>query len=203
VIRLARLLARLVGIALLWLTALAGIAAAIFSIQGAHGTLSLPGLASDIRLPVVRAQVGGFLAHLAAPGSVAIIALLCGVGAILAGLLLLAGTWLSPRPRRIVLERTRAGSLGALRRPLALAAAARAEQPEEVRRARARARARRRGDGGRVRVHARAAMPAGRRQARGSATAAVAALADGLPLRIRVKGHPPRRRERRHPEAFR
>jgi hypothetical protein len=203
VIVLARLLARVVGIVLMALIAAVGLAAAVFCIQGDHDTLSLSALAAHARLPLVRGNVDAFLSQLTASGSVAWLALGCGIAAIGLGLILLIGIWVTPRPRRIVLERDDMGSLGALRRPLARLAARRAEQPDEVRRARARARARRRRDGGRIHVTARAATPAGGGQARTAATASLAALDDELPLRVRVTGRRPSRRDRRHSEATR
>jgi hypothetical protein len=192
----ARLLARLIGFALLVVIAAAGIVAAVFCIQSGHATLSLPALASDLQLPQLRDHVGDLLGSIEAGGPVAILAVLCGLGAVAIGLLLAAGAWLTPRPRRIVLERTEHGSLGSLHRPFAALAARSAEEPDEVAGARARARAGRRRDGGRLRVMARTARHNDPRRAKGQAQASVAQLTDGLPVRVRVTARPPSRRDR-------
>lgn len=196
-ILLARLLARLLGIALVALLALAGLAAAVFGIQGGHRTLSLAALAGHLRLPQLRADTGRFLTQLTAPGPVALVAAVCGAGAVLLGLVLLLGAWTRPRPRRIVLARTTDGSLGALRRPLSRTLTARLVKHDEVQQARTRARPRRRGAGGRIRVTARAAAGTERRQARTVARAESARWLQGLPLQIRVSSRRPSRSARR------
>jgi hypothetical protein len=61
-------------------------------------------------LPAVRRHVGHFLSQISAPGDTAGLALVCGIGAILLGLLLLRGTLRSAKERLVVLE---AGSDGA------------------------------------------------------------------------------------------
>ena len=190
-IALARILTRLVGIALLTLLAVGGAAAAVFCISGGHGTLSLPALAGDIHLPQLRDDIGAFLNQVSAHGSIAVVAGLAGLAAVALGALLLAGAWLPTRQRVIVLDHTPDGALAATRRPLAQAVTALALQPSEVIRARTRARARRGHDGGRVRVRVRAASPADKQQAGGAAATAVAALAQPLALRVRVRARKP------------
>jgi hypothetical protein len=190
----ARLLSRLLGFVLLVLLAAAGLVAAVFCIQGDHDTLSLPALADDLSLGQLRDHVGGFLDQITASGPIAVIAVLCGVGAVVVGLVLLAATWLRARPRRIVLVRTEHGTLGALQRPLARLAASQAERPDEIARARARALAGRTGDGGRLRVRARTIEHTDPRRAQVQARASVAQLTDGLPLRLRVTARRPNRR---------
>ena len=99
-IALARILTRLVGIALLTLLAVGGAAAAVFCISGGHGTLSLPALAGDIHLPQLRGDIGAFLNQVGAHGSIAVVAGLAGLAAVALGLLLLAGAWLPTRQAR-------------------------------------------------------------------------------------------------------
>ncbi|HEX5192191.1 MAG TPA: hypothetical protein VFW09_05250 [Solirubrobacteraceae bacterium] len=198
-IPVARLLSRLVGLLLLTLVAAVGIVAAVFCIQGDHGTLSLPRLAAHLRLPQLRDNVGSFFDQVTAPGPVAIIAVLCGLAAVALGLLLLVGAWVSSRPRRIVFERTPEGSLQSLRRPLGRLAAERAAAPAEVSTARARARAARAGAGGRLRVSGRAATHVDRRRAQASAAASVAQLTADLPLRTRITMRRPGRRRTETP----
>lgn len=152
---LARLLAQLLGVLLLVAMAVAGAAAAVFCIQGGHGTLSLPGLASDLHLAQLRDTIGSFLARLQADGPVAVISGVSGAGAILLGLVLLTGSLVSPRERLIVLSDGDRGQIAARRRALAQAAADLAEQPRSVQHARVRARPWRRKTGGRLRIRVR------------------------------------------------
>ncbi len=194
---LARALSRLVAIALMALLAVAGGAAAIFCIGSGRGTLALASLAADAHLPQLRSAVDSFLTQLTAAGPVAIVAALCGAGAVVLGGLLIAGAWVTPRPRRIVLEHTEDGTLGALRRPLARAVADRALMPAEIGRAHARAWSRRRRDGGRVRVTVHAVPGGARRPAGEAARAALKAAGDGSLLRVRVRAHGASRRDRR------
>ncbi|HEY6396311.1 MAG TPA: hypothetical protein VIX82_02540, partial [Solirubrobacteraceae bacterium] len=90
-ILLARALVRLVSFLLLVILAVAGIVLAVFCIDTGTSGPSLGKLASILHLGSVRDTVGHWLAQLEASGSVAVIAGLCGLGAILLGLLLLAG----------------------------------------------------------------------------------------------------------------
>ncbi|MBV9683079.1 MAG: hypothetical protein JO046_14920, partial [Solirubrobacterales bacterium] len=86
-IALAHLLARVVGFLALVALAAAGLLLAIFCIgTGTHGP-SLGGLAKLLSLPSVRDAVGDWLARVERPGSVAVIAAVCGLGAIALGLL--------------------------------------------------------------------------------------------------------------------
>jgi hypothetical protein len=115
---LLRALARVVGAALMVVLALFGLGVAMYCVDALVGL----GAARPDRLldlPGVRRTVGGFLNRLAAPGSTAGLALLCGLGAMLLGVLLLVGI-LGRRRRRLVLleENGDGGIIAARTRPL-------------------------------------------------------------------------------------
>jgi hypothetical protein len=152
-ILLARLVARVVGFLLLVALAVAGIVLAVFCIgTGTHGP-SLGGLARLLSLGSVRDSVGDWLARMEAPGSVAVIAGLCGLGAIACGLLLLAGVLIPRRERLVQLAEEEQGTVAARRRPLAQIATALVEQVRGVTEARVRVRPFRT-SGGRLAVRA-------------------------------------------------
>lgn len=112
-ILLLRPLVRLISV--LWLLAL-GLVALGVAVYCLDGLISLGSARPDrlIGLVSVRRHVGDFLGQLAAPGSVAWLSLLCGVGAILVGLALLIGIFRRPRERLALLESDpRAGTLAA------------------------------------------------------------------------------------------
>lgn len=109
---LARSLARLVGVAWTLVLAALGLGIAAYCVD------ALVGLGSArpdrlLSLPSVRRHVGDFLAQLGAHGPVASLSLLCGVGAVVAGVLLIAGL-LASGPRVAVLERDGSEPLGTL-----------------------------------------------------------------------------------------
>jgi Family of unknown function (DUF6286) len=133
--------------------ALSGLVLAVFCIgTGTHGP-SLGGLASLLSLHSVRDTAGDWLARVEAPGSVAVIAGVCGLGAILLGLLLVAGVLVPRRERLVQLAEDERGKLAARRRPLAQLATALVEPVRGVTEARVRVRPFRR-TGGRVSVRA-------------------------------------------------
>jgi hypothetical protein len=156
---LLRALLRLVTFVLLVVLAVAGLAAAVFSIQGGTGGLSLPKLAEYAQLPAVRDRTGDLLSAVEASGGVARYSLLAGALAMLLGLLLLVAALVPRRERLVELERGDDGTLNARRRPLAQAARALVEPARGVTEAKVRARARRRG-GGTLRVRALRTRPA-------------------------------------------
>lgn len=98
-----RALARLIG--MLWMLALAllGLGVALYCFDG---LVSLDSVRPDrlLGLPGVRRYVGHFLDQLVAPGPTAGLALICGLGAMLLGLLLLLGTLRSAKQRLALLE---------------------------------------------------------------------------------------------------
>jgi hypothetical protein len=182
---LLRLLVRVLSFLLLLALALAGLAAAIFSIQGGKETLSYHNLASLIRLPETRDASSGWFDQLGADGPVAVIALLCGLGAIVLGLLLIAGVLIPRRERRVALEDSQAGLLDARRRPLAGAARALAEQARGVTEAKVRARPRRR-TGGTLRVRADRTRQTDANQARRSIEDQLKPLTEPFAMRVKI-----------------
>jgi hypothetical protein len=101
---LLRVLTRLTGVVLMLILALAGLGLALFCLDG---FIHLGSARPDrlLHLPVVRDHVGQFLRQVSAPGAAAGLALLCGVGAIVLGILLIAGLLAPRRQRLVVLER--------------------------------------------------------------------------------------------------
>lgn len=192
-ILIAQALARLVGFVLVLALAFAGAAVAVFSIQAGSATLSLPNLASLLALPELRDSVGAWLTDLEGPGPVATVAAAAGAGAVLLGLVLLAGALLPRRERLVIIERSDAGILSARRRAVATALRALAEQPRDVVRAKARVRPRRRGLGGRARLTVYHAQTAAERTTAATAKRRVTPLADRLSLRLRTRTRVPRR----------
>jgi hypothetical protein len=188
-----RALARLVAALLAAALAAGGLAVALFSIQGASATLSLPGLAARLRLDDLQVAVGMWLGDLQAGGPVAQVAALAGAGAMALGVLLLFGVLGRRRERLIVVRRDDDGTIAARPRVVGQAAVALGEQSRDVLRARDRTTARHRGVGGRLRLtiyHAPSTdgdgtMAAGR--------ARIQALADAFSLRADVRVRVPRR----------
>lgn len=138
---LLKALAGLLAFLLLLALALAGLAAAIFSIAGEGATLSLGQLAEWLRLPGLRDGVGAWLGRLEDDDVPDAWSLLGGLAAVLTGLLLLAAVFGRRRPRAVALEPT--GHLKARRRALADVASDLARRAPGVSAARARVRGRR------------------------------------------------------------
>jgi hypothetical protein len=122
-----RPLVRLIGFLWMLVLALFGLAVALYCVDA---LVSLGSIRPDrlLHLPSVRDHVGHFLGQLAAAGSTAGLALLCGVGAMLLGVLLLIGVVGRRRERLVILEQDgQAGTIAARRRPLGAMARALAE----------------------------------------------------------------------------
>ncbi len=186
-ILLARALVRLVSFLLLVILAVAGIVLAVFCIATGTTGPSLGKLASILHLASVRHTIGHWLGQLEASGSeVAVIAGLCGLGAILLGLLLLTGLLVPRRERLVTLASDRDGTLAARRRPLGQAAQTLVEQVRGVTQARARVRPRRRA-GGRLRVRASRTRTADPAQVRGAVDEQLRELTDPFTLKARVE----------------
>jgi len=185
---LLRAVTRLITFLLLAALALAGLAVAVFCIEGGRNGLSLPALARQVHLPQLRHEVGAFLHALEASGPVAKLSALGGLGAVALGVLLLVGVLRSRRERLALLEAGEQGTLAARRRPLSQVASALVEQVRGMTQTRARVRPRRRGHGGRLLVRID--------QPRGTATddatkqrvaSAVTPLTEPFGLRLRVR----------------
>jgi hypothetical protein len=124
---LLRTVARLVGVVWMLVLALFGLGVAMYCVDALVG---LGSIRPDrlLHLPSVRDHVGRFLDQMAAPGATAGLALLCGLGAVLLGLLLLIGLLGRRRERLVILEQdAETGVIAARRRPLAEMARALAE----------------------------------------------------------------------------
>ncbi len=141
----ARPLARLVAFLLLVVLAVSGLALAVFSIKTGNKGVSLGDLARQLQLPAVRRTVGHWLTRLEGGSSVALLAAVCGLGAMIVGIILLIGLVGSRRERLVVLEESPGGTLAARRRPLASVAQTLAEQAQGVTTATARIRPQRTG----------------------------------------------------------
>lgn len=181
-----RILARLVTFALLTVLALAGAAVAVCSL-GSEGTLSLPWLADQLRLPEARDAVRDFLATLEAPGPAALRSGAAGLGAVGAGLLLLAGAFWPRRQRLALLERSERGTLAATRRALGRAAASLVEGVRGLSARRVRLRPGRGGAGARLVMLATRARTLPRDEAVQRAHRALQPLAESFVLRLRIR----------------
>ncbi len=184
-IAVARVLVRLVGFLALAALAVAGIVLAVFCIGTGTGGPSLGRLARLLHLASLRATVGHWLGQLEASGSVAVIAGLCGLGAVLLGLLLLAGIFVPRRERLVTLAQGEHGTLAARRRPLAQVAAALVEQVRGVTQARVRVRPLRR-PGGRLAVRASRTRPSDPRQVQSAVRDQLRGLTEPFKLKARV-----------------
>ena len=123
-ILLARALVRVISFVLLVILAVAGLVLAVFCISTGTSGPSLGGLAHLLDLGSLRDTVGSWLGQLEASGAVAGIAAVCGLAAMLLGLLLLAGILVPRRERLVTLASGEHGTIAARRRPLAQAATA-------------------------------------------------------------------------------
>jgi len=189
----ARGLARLIALLLSATLAVAGLAVAVFSIQGDSSTVSLPGLASHVRLDDLHASIGMFLEDLQADGPIAKVAALAGAGAVLIGLLLAFGVLARRREPRVLIRSDDAGTIAARPGAVSQAAVTVAERSRDVLHAKAKTTARPRGVGGRLRLtvhHAQAKQRAG---VIAASHDRLHALTDSLSLRLRMRGRLPRR----------
>ncbi len=112
-----RTLVRLVGVVWMLVLALFGLGVALYCVDA---LVSLGSVRPDrlLHLPTVRDHVGRFLDQMAAPGATAGLALLCGLGAMLLGVLVLIGVLGRRRDRLVILDQDRHGVIAARRRPL-------------------------------------------------------------------------------------
>jgi hypothetical protein len=115
---LLRVFARVVGVIWMIVVALFGLGVAMYCVDA---LVSLGSIRPDrlLHLPSVREHVGRFLDQVGAPGATAGLALLCGLGAMLLGILLLIGILGRRKDRLVVLESDgQTGVIAARRRPL-------------------------------------------------------------------------------------
>jgi hypothetical protein len=182
---LARALVRLVGFVALVALAAAGLALAVFCIGTGTSGPSLGRLAELLHLGSLRGTVGQWLSQLETHGSVAALAGACGIGAMLLGLLLLAGVLVPRRERLVTLSRLESGTVAARRRPLAQVATALVERERGVTEARVRVRPMRR-TGGRLSVRASRARHADPGQVEAAVGEALGGLTEPFKLKARV-----------------
>lgn len=190
---LLRLLAAVVGLLLLVLVAVGGIAVAVFCIRGGTATLSLHHLASLISLPDLRDKVGPFLGSLEADGPTAAIAALCAAGAILLGIGLLIGALVPRRERVLIVSREDRGTIAVRRRAAGNALADLAERPREILKARARVSPNRKRPGGRARLKLTEAAGTDERPQAEQARAELNELGESLSLKLQSVRRKPRR----------
>jgi hypothetical protein len=193
---LLRILTRLVG--MLWMLALAllGLGVAVYCLDG---FISLGSARPDrvLGLTGVRRHVGRFLDQIGLPGPTAALGLLCGLGAILIGLVLLAGTLRSRKERLIVLERDASGTLAAKPRTLGAMARAMAEQaPGATNIRRPRLKLSRRGDRGRLKITASRARTSDPREVQSAISTRLEPISEPFALKPRVRVRLGERRER-------
>lgn len=187
---LLRAIVRLVAFVLLLALAVAGLAAAVFSIEGGKTGLSIPGLAADVHLPQLRDTVGDFLGQLEAPGSVAALSLLAGLATVAVGLLLLAGALVPRRERLVQLDSGDHGDISARRRALAQVARALVEPVRGVNKLKVRVRPGRAG-GGRLKVRADRPPTAPEGELDAEMTERLSELSGPFKLRTRVSSRVP------------
>ena len=192
-----RALTRLVGMLWMLVLALLGLGVALYCLDG---FISLGSARPDrlLGLPSVRRHVGHFLGQLAAPGSTAALALVCGLGAMLIGLLLLLGTLRSSKERLAVLEQDSDGGTLASR-PSTLRAMARAlaeQAPGATGIKRPKLALSRRGSRGRLTVTASRARTSDRREVERAVKDQLEPLSGPFKLRPRVRVRAGERGER-------
>jgi hypothetical protein len=188
----ARALARLIALVLSATLAIAGLAGAVFSAQGDTSPLSLPSLATLLRLDDLHASVGVLLAHLQADGPVATITALAGAGTVALGVLLLFGVLAHRRECLVVMRSDDEGTIAARPRAIGQAAVLLGEQSRYVLHAKAKAMPKRHGRGGRLYLTAYHAQSSDGSGARTATRDRIRALAESFSLGVRVRSRVPR-----------
>ncbi len=185
---LLRPLARLIGVVWMLVLALFGLGVAMYCFDA---VVSLGSARPDrlLSLPTVRRQVGRFLDQIAAPGPTASLALLCGLGAMLLGVLLLIGVLRGRKQRLAVLEQDReTGAVAARTRPLREMARVLAEQAKGAASVkRPKLALSRRGTRGRLTVSVTRARSTDSQELRNTVREAVAPISDPFKLKPRVR----------------
>jgi hypothetical protein len=184
---LLRTLSRLVGMLLMLVLALAGLALALYCLDGVFGLGSarpdrLLGLVS------VRNRVGRFLDQLGVSGPTARLALLCGLAAMLLGVLLVVGTVRRRRSRVAILDTVGGGTLAARPRPLRAIARALAERADGATAVtRPKLALSRRGRGGRLTVRASRARTSEENEVRSEIASRLEPVTEPFGLRPRIR----------------
>lgn len=183
---LLRPLARALSAIWVLVLALGALALAFYCLDG---LIALGSLRPDrlLSLPTVRQHVGRFLSQVAAPGTTAGLALLCGLGAMAIGVALLFGIFRSPRERRVILDRGEDGTLDArpsALRDIARGLAARTRVAAAV--DRPKLRLRRSGDGGRLVVGVARSRTTDEQQVRAELEQRLAAITEPFSLKPQV-----------------
>jgi hypothetical protein len=185
---LLRPLVRLIGVLWMLVLALFGLAVALYCVDALVG---LGSVRPDrlLHLPDVRRHVGRFLDQMAAPGSTAGLALLCGLGAMLLGILLLIGVLGRRRERLVILDHDHhSGVVAARRRPLGDMVRALAEPTNGATSVkRPKFSLSRRGTRGKLKVNATRARPTDPRAVQTALEKAVEPITDPFGLRPRVR----------------
>lgn len=183
-----RLIVRVIGVLFVLVLALAGLALAVYCVDG---SIKLGSLRPDrlLGLPTVRHRVGDFLSQMASPGPVAILSLLCGAGGVLLGLFLLVGLLRRPKERLALLESDgSAGTLDARPRVLREAIRALVEQPRRASIVeRPKLSLARRGTGGRVAVVAKPSSATDSDRLKQALEDALKPLTEPFALKPRIK----------------
>ena len=190
---IARALSGLLGYVLLVVLAIAGIGIAIFCAQGGTDSLSPAHLAELLSLAELRDTVGSWFVGLESDGPSAVVAAVCGGGAIVLGLFLLLGTLVPRRDRVYVIDGGPEGGITARRRALAAALAFLAERPRDVLGAKVRVRPNRRRQGGRARLRLLRSRSTDDSERAGASKRDLEHLEQELALRSRVRNRVPRR----------
>jgi hypothetical protein len=193
IVALFRFLAGLVAVVLLALLAVGGIVVAVFCLRGDDANLSLTHLCHLLSLDDFRDTLGDWLGTLEADGPVAALAALCGAGAFLVGLGLMAGALVPRRERLLIISQEDRGTIAARRRAAGAALASLAERPRDVLRARARVKPNRNGAGGRANLRLVAAERVDERPDSEEARADLERFADSMSLRLAWRKSTPRR----------
>lgn len=194
---LLRVLARVVGAVWMLVLGLFGLGVAMYCFDA---VIRLGSARPDrlLDLPAVRRHVGRFLDQVAAPGSTAGLALLCGLGAMLLGILLWMGVLGRRRQRLAILEQERqTGAIAARPKPLRDMARALAEPARGAASVkRPKLSLSRRGTRGKLTVNATRARSTDPRELKTALEQAVEPITEpfGLKPRVRVRlGEPGRR----------
>jgi hypothetical protein len=188
--------ARLVGFALMIALALLGLGLALYCLDR---LVSLGAARPDrlLHLPAVRETVGNYLDRLGASGPTAAISLLCGIGAAVAGVLLLVGVFGSGRRRDAVLSRDDEGELAVSSRAVRAMVRALAERADGITGVRRpKVTLHRRRPGGNVSLTVLTSRASSPEEARRAVSTAVEPVTDPLGLRTRIHPRPGESRQR-------